>query len=339
MKEVVLVDRSALELGTPENPISARIELSAGAAAVLAAISGAPDSIQATSAATADATERLAGVLERAVDLGEQQPIYTREIPRPGVVDADGRPILSDCIGPFVGYGRATGDYILWVDTKGYSSVVLQISGTWAGSIAFYGVPERTTPIAGISPENPGRIAAAGYSVGSASSASVTTTGNGAWVFPATFRYLAVVFNARTSGTPIATAWCRTSPFTPAQISTPSVNLQQVGAVNLPAIGTTITTHSALAVAAVDLATNTNRRLNLVRGNYVNWPDSHALAVKNVTPDEDAGESTPQLLRQVLNELRIMNYYLYELPRLIASGQQNYDEPQAFRNDPSFLKN
>ena len=61
----------------------------------------------------------------------------------------------------------------------------------------------------------------------------------------------------------------------------------------------------------------------------------------NVTLTQDTahfeGQSTIELLAQILLELRIMNQQMYELPRLIASGQSSTDPPELMRVEPSIF--
>jgi hypothetical protein len=49
------------------------------------------------------------------------------------------------------------------------------------------------------------------------------------------------------------------------------------------------------------------------------------------------GRSQIELLALILLEMKIMNQQLYELPRLIASGQPSIDPPEVFRQEQSIF--
>jgi hypothetical protein len=57
--------------------------------------------------------------------------------------------------------------------------------------------------------------------------------------------------------------------------------------------------------------------------------------VQDVTQNE--GQNLAELLAQVLLELKILNQQMYELPRLIASGQSSTDPPEMIRAEPSIF--
>ena len=66
--------------------------------------------------------------------------------------------------------------------------------------------------------------------------------------------------------------------------------------------------------------------------------NASALLVQDITTYE--GQNAPELLSQVLLELKIMNQYLYDLPRQLQQGPGfASDEPNAFRSDPSIFSN
>ena len=66
--------------------------------------------------------------------------------------------------------------------------------------------------------------------------------------------------------------------------------------------------------------------------------NASALLVQDITTYE--GQNAPELLSQVLLELKIMNQYLYDLQRQLRQGPGfASDEPNAFRSDPSIFSN
>lgn len=62
---------------------------------------------------------------------------------------------------------------------------------------------------------------------------------------------------------------------------------------------------------------------------------SNNIFVQDVTQQE--GQSHIELLAQILLELKILNQQIYELPRLMASGQASVDPPETFRQEPSIF--
>jgi hypothetical protein len=62
---------------------------------------------------------------------------------------------------------------------------------------------------------------------------------------------------------------------------------------------------------------------------------SNNVFVQDVTQQE--GQSQIELMAQILLELKINNQYLYELPRLLATGTQFKDSPEMLRSEPSIF--
>jgi hypothetical protein len=61
-------------------------------------------------------------------------------------------------------------------------------------------------------------------------------------------------------------------------------------------------------------------------------------AVMDMTQTE--GQSLGELLTQIWIELKIANQYHFDLPKQLQSGTAFLsDEPDAFRNDPTFIRN
>lgn len=68
-----------------------------------------------------------------------------------------------------------------------------------------------------------------------------------------------------------------------------------------------------------------------------NQNSQNVTAVPIEDVDQFEGQSSIELLAQILLELRIMNQQLYELPRLIANGLPSPDEPQQMRIDSTLF--
>lgn len=48
------------------------------------------------------------------------------------------------------------------------------------------------------------------------------------------------------------------------------------------------------------------------------------------------GQSSIEILGQILLEIRILNQQINELPRLLANGLSPIDTPESYRTDPTF---
>jgi hypothetical protein len=65
-----------------------------------------------------------------------------------------------------------------------------------------------------------------------------------------------------------------------------------------------------------------------------NAQEKTAQTIKTSTVNQEIQSVTQSdVLNQILVELKIMNQYLYELPRLIAQGLPNTEEPYMYRID------
>jgi len=62
---------------------------------------------------------------------------------------------------------------------------------------------------------------------------------------------------------------------------------------------------------------------------------SNNVFVQDITQQE--GQSNVELLAQVLLELKILNQQIYELPKLLATGQQAQDPPEMLRAEQSIF--
>ncbi|MFO0467437.1 MAG: hypothetical protein ACK5ZS_00605 [bacterium] len=117
---------------------------------------------------------------------------------------------------PFTG-GRNTAGPILTLDTTGYGSVVVQLSGTWAGTVTFQSSNDALTWVSAI-----------GWSVAGAATPVATSTANGQWIIPAAGRYFRVAVTAYTSGVVAASVVLKAS--VAQQVwNVPSWNIAQVG--------------------------------------------------------------------------------------------------------------
>jgi len=137
--------------------------------------------------------------------------------PSGGVFPADGTTVTGSRQGASVGP-------VVLVDTAGYGSIVLQLAGTFTGTISFQASNDRTT-----------WTSVAGWSVSGAATPVTTATAVGQWVFPAAGRYFRAQITTAGTGVPLGivvlrnfSAWAPQS--TPAVTATNlSTNIAQIG--------------------------------------------------------------------------------------------------------------
>ena len=119
---------------------------------------------------------------------------------------------------------------LAFVETTGYNSVVVQLTGTWAGTQSFE-----------VSNDGSAWSSVAGWIVAGAASPVTSVTASGHWVFPCAGRFFRVRFSAYTSGIAVVNLVLKNQPaFFPA--SSPSVNIGQIGASTLAAEDSAATT-------------------------------------------------------------------------------------------------
>lgn len=119
--------------------------------------------------------------------------------------------------------GRMGLGTIVSADTTGYNSIILQLTGTWSGTVTFQ-------------VSNDGSIwtAVAAWPVGGAAAPVTTATANGQWIIPTAGRFFRAQVTAVTSGLFAADMVLRNAPPIP-QTSSPSiaanssVNVGQIG--------------------------------------------------------------------------------------------------------------
>jgi hypothetical protein len=110
------------------------------------------------------------------------------------------------------------------VETTGYNSVVVQLTGTWAGTQSFE-----------VSNEGSAWSSVAGWSVAGAASPVTSATASGHWVFPCAGRFFRVRFSTYSSGIAVVNLVLKNQPaFFPASspniAANSSVNINQIGA-------------------------------------------------------------------------------------------------------------
>ena len=110
------------------------------------------------------------------------------------------------------------------VETTGYNSVVVQLTGTWAGTQSFE-----------VSNDGSAWSSVAGWIVAGAASPVTTSTASGHWVFPCAGRFFRVRFSTYTSGIAVVNLVLKNQPaFFPASspniAANSSVNIGQIGA-------------------------------------------------------------------------------------------------------------
>jgi len=112
--------------------------------------------------------------------------------------------------------------------------------------------------------------------------------------------------------------------------------LISTGGYQLP--GNNYTSGSVVAIAGSNPGANNQTQATAIPG--MNTPGSNPYNVNTILTQEVAqfeGQSTIELLAQILLELKIMNQQMYELPRLIATNQSSTDPPETFRQEPSIF--
>jgi hypothetical protein len=110
------------------------------------------------------------------------------------------------------------------VETTGYNSVVVQLTGTWAGTQSFE-----------VSNNGSAWSSVAGWVVAGAASPVTSVTTSGHWVFPCVGRFFRVRFSAYSSGIAVVNLVLKNQPaFFPASspniAANSSVNIGQIGA-------------------------------------------------------------------------------------------------------------
>jgi hypothetical protein len=260
--------------------------------------------------------------------------------------DANNGIILSDAPAPVTISGEIGSNLI--IDTQGYNSVSITTEGLAAST---YVSNDKVT-----------------WSIFYPSSVGMNVNFNGAigagttYVLPCLARYIKLTLTAAGN----ATYYLRTqssavvNPIDIAMISGSSPVNAGVGGVQSVggniAVGTAQTANP-LVTGGVDAGGLTRRLLTDTGGRIAtSAPDqtgairattllAPALGIQNapITPVQDLslfeGSAGIEILSQILTELRINNYYLYNLPYLLSGGQSNplQDEPAAMRNEPSAL--
>ena len=264
--------------------------------------------------------------------------------------------ILSDAPTPILLEGNTTSTLV--IDTTGYQSISIT-SISLAGSMAASNDGVTWSTLSGIS------VALGAYVTAIAAGASYN--------FPCLARYIRITV----TGAGSATAYLRSQPWsgiytTTVPTSTASNNLAQVGstAVVTGGLAGTLAVGGSAAVAAaqtsnpvvagaIDQASLTRRlvsdstgrlRIAAVPGNtsagVPNTADLPAIlntiqntaAISVQDTSQFEGKTLIELVSQLLVEMKIANQYLYDLPRILQSGQsQSTDEPDSFRNDPTIF--
>jgi hypothetical protein len=123
------------------------------------------------------------------------------------------------------------------VDTTGYNSIVVQLTGTWAGTQSFE-----------VSNDGSSWSAVAGWIVANAATPVTSVTASGHWIFPCAGRFFRVRFSTYTSGNAVVNLVLKNQP---AFFPTSSPNIAANSSVNIGQIG-------AGAIVAEDTASTAN---------------------------------------------------------------------------------
>jgi hypothetical protein len=141
-----------------------------------------------------------------------------------------GQLILADNVQ--VVAGRSGLGPIFMVDTTGYNSIVLQLTGTWSATITFQ-----------VSNDGSTWSSTLAWPVAGASAPVTTATANGQWIFPTAGRFFRAQVTAWTSGLVSAHAVLRNAQAYVAS-NTPSMNVSQIG-------GTAVVTGGVAGIQAI----------------------------------------------------------------------------------------
>lgn len=265
--------------------------------------------------------------------------------------DTNSALVPSDAPATIYGAGSANNAIMIQaLDTTGYQSLAVQLFGTFSATVTFY----ESNDVGG------GWVAVAGWPIGGASAPTSAPTAVGLWSVPAVGRFFRAAITAYTSGTPQISITPRQQPAYHADsVPAPqSVNQAQIAGTNtvtagvggLQAVGGnvaagTTATSNPVPLGAVDASSLTRRVLSDALGRLqvvgqlpvgISPYNLQPLPIVDVTATPDGNQSMPELLLQILTELRVTNTYLCDLPLMLnkAITGASWDEPGALRTDP-----
>ena len=267
-------------------------------------------------------------------------------------VDRQGGARPADADIPYIGSSSSVSNSPILVRflTRGFNSVSIAITGTFVGTITFQVSQDQSSWFSiGAINSNPGAAPV------------TTTTTTGLWLIPTFGLYFQAIFTAYTSGTAIATAYLRNENL-PLLMATPTVLASQSGSpwgmnitqinsaaiagtnlAGVPPVGGPTAVGAApsvypVTVGGVDTGGLTRRLLTdttgalVVDGVDVNGIPRRLLTdASGILPqprDGDSGLTTPELLRLVVIELRILSH-------LLASDRSAGD-PEDLRSSADF---
>lgn len=256
--------------------------------------------------------------------------------------DTYGGLFLSDAAQFAAGSANVANKVLFTMDTSGYQSVALQLWGTFVGTVTFQASNDGAT-----------WVSVAGWNTALAVPAALSTTVSGIYSIPCVGKLFRANLTAWTSGLVQGSAYLRNQP----AVSPTGVNISQVLGTAVPSAGVAgvmpvagntavaaVPTSYPVIVAGVDSTGKTRQMLLDALGQTVQPSVPAPMGIQNLTAQavvETAltdGQSIGELLAQILIELRIANWYNYDLPRQLQTGVASpSDEPAAFRNDPTSL--
>lgn len=304
-----------------------------------------------------------ADMITLAMDKANNTPLYVEDITGAPKKDKNNALVPSDAPAPIFAWCARVNDVPFNIDTTGYQSLVIQTIAI-GSSLTISG-----------SHDGVNWVAINGYNTVSATPASTITAAPNLYVIPAITRYIRAV---ATGGSSYDSMWVylRQQPASTFFTSTGMpINIQSIGGnaatssavTGSLAIGGSVANGGAassstnpVVLGGVDsatiplvrrLITDTAGRLRIIAaidnnaterqlgvippaGSMNNVP---SLVVQDVAQFE--GQSTVELLAQILQELRISNLYLYELPSTLQ--RLLHDSSKAvgsFGNEPGELR-
>jgi len=238
---------------------------------------------------------------------------------------------------------------ILVIDTIGYASIAVQITGTWSGTISFQTANDLSSP-----------QVASGWPTASAQTMTSTATTNGMLVFPTSGRFFRIAFTSFTSGVANVTAVLRAQQAYTFS-STPGVSLNQIAASSINA------TTAQLGVNAFGWDGTTARRLLTDSSGDTLIAGASAAASTTVTNpvqvglgdlegrvrrlqgdfsgrlrivNEESGrkdDGVIDALNNVVRELKLLNARIADLPYFLGVNAVMPSDELSFRDDPTIF--
>ena len=262
--------------------------------------------------------------------------------------DVTGSVKLSDKSVPYYGATNFVNGVVAIIDTSGYNSVLVQLFGTWVGTVSFQ-----------ISNDATSWQTISGYASTNAIAVS-STTANGIWLIPAMGKYFRAYCSAYTSGN-IQGITFLSSQMVPSLTNNlgfvAGTATVTAGLAGMLAVGGNIAagvapTANPVLVGGIDTSGLTRRILTTNTGavstvSSVTGIDQTAtvrtlatdtlsrLQVSNINDVVPQGtlDGNTETLNEILWELKQLNFILKEIPLYLNQGLVITDSSSSFRDD------